>query len=563
MNPRKPKLTRRRVWLSLLVVALVAGLWTFWSVWLSRTYIAFVNYQPISLQAIAGANDNPMVKLFGVDADDIDELDKYDVVFINGMGLNITAEQRDVIQQLANGGKPIYTTMATNPDNNISNLSAEETAIVQSYTMHGGRQNYRSLLSFVRHNIDGKIIYTGEAKKPQETPSDYIYYPADDERQFFTVADYEKYLKAENLYVQGGKRIVVTGQLTDPSDLIRALVKEKKYNVYPVASFTKLLGYVEQIKPDAIINLLCSVAGITDGQLAKARATLAQLRAPKGMLAMMQAAAKKEHEAAKDSTKKDGKPAKQGPEVSRQDRDFAEAVEQIEQALRNVSAYRQMLVESPQAELRSFANALSGGYIAPSPGGDPIANPNTLPTGRNLFAINAEETPTEDAWEKGVALAQSTIADYQKRHRGEYPRKVSFTLWSGEFIQTGGITIAQALYMLGVEPVRDRYGRVSDIRLIPAHQLGRPRIDVVVQTSGQLRDLAASRLFLINRAVTMAAEAADGKMDNNVKAGVEESERYLIDKGIAPKQAREMASYRVFGGLQGGHCRGGAHQAIQ
>lgn len=259
MNLRKPKLTRRRVWLSLLAVALVAGLWSFWSLWLSRTYIAFVNYQPISLQAIAGANDNPMVKLFGVDADDIDELDKYDVVFINGMGLNITAEQRDVIQQLANGGKPIYTTMATNPDNNISNLTAEETAIVQSYTMHGGRQNYRSLLSFVRHNIDGKIIYTGEAKKPQETPSDYIYYPADndrdDERQFFTVADYEKFLKAENLFVQGGKRIVVTGQLTDPSDLIRALVKEKKYNVYPVASFTKLLGYVEQIKPDAIVNL--------------------------------------------------------------------------------------------------------------------------------------------------------------------------------------------------------------------------------------------------------------------------------------------------------------------
>ena len=52
--------------------------------------------------------------------------------------------------------------------------------------------------------------------------------------------------------------------------------------------------------------------------------------------------------------------------------------------------------------------------------------------------------------------------------------------------------------MLGVEPVRDAYGRVSDLRLIPSETLGRPRIDVVVQTSGQFRDLAASRLALIS-----------------------------------------------------------------
>ena len=59
--------------------------------------------------------------------------------------------------------------------------------------------------------------------------------------------------------------------------------------------------------------------------------------------------------------------------------------------------------------------------------------------------------------------------------------------------------------------------------------------------------MAASRLFLINRAVRMAAEAADDQYDNQVLAGVEESERYLIDKGVSPKQAREMSQYRVFG----------------
>ena len=57
-------------------------------------------------------------------------------------------------------------------------------------------------------------------------------------------------------------------------------------------------------------------------------------------------------------------------------------------------------------------NALKGGYTAPTPGGDPIANPNTLPTGRNMYAINAEATPTESAWEKGIALAKQTIDRY-------------------------------------------------------------------------------------------------------------------------------------------------------
>ncbi len=110
--------------------------------------------------------------------------------------------------------------------------------------------------------------------------------------------------------------------------------------------------------------------------------------------------------------------------------------------------------------------------------------------------------------------------------------------------------------MLGVEPVRDRYGRVNDLKLIPSKELGRPRIDVVVQTSGQLRDLAASRLFLINRAVQMAAAASDDDFGNMVKDGVDESERYLIDKGVPPAEAREISKYRVFGGVQGGYGTG-------
>ena len=153
-------------------------------------------------------------------------------------------------------------------------------------------------------------------------------------------------------------------------------------------------------------------------------------------------------------------------------------------------------------------------------------------------------------------MAENTISLYRKRHKGEYPRKVSYTLWSGEFIETEGATIAQVLYMLGVEPIRDSFGRVTDLRLIPSRQLGRPRIDVVVQTSGQLRDLAASRLFLINRAVEMAAAAKDEGYTNQVAAGVVEAERTLTKKGVSPKAARAMATRRVFGGVNGGYGTG-------
>lgn len=256
------------------------------------------------------------------------------------------------------------------------------------------------------------------------------------------------------------------------------------------------------------------------------------------------------------SSKDKGMMMSKAPKYTRQQIRLAQAITTVEHALQNVGKYSEALRQSPLNEMSSLMNALNGGFTAPSPGGDLIVNPNTLPTGRNLFSINVENTPSEDAWEKAKELCDNTIKMYCERHKGEYPRKVSYTLWSSEFIETEGATIAQILYMLGVEPVRDAFGRVTDLRLIPSKQLGRPRIDVVVQTSGQLRDLAASRLFLINKAIEMAANAKDDKYDNLVKAGVTESERLLVEKGMSPKEAREVSMYRVFGGVNGNYGTG-------
>ncbi|WP_329904936.1 cobaltochelatase subunit CobN [Porphyromonas pogonae] len=220
--------------------------------------------------------------------------------------------------------------------------------------------------------------------------------------------------------------------------------------------------------------------------------------------------------------------------------------------------YKELLETSPRRELESLVNALNAGYIAPSPGGDAVSAPNALPTGRNMYSINTEATPTESAWSTGVALARQTLKSYKDKH-GKYPRKVSFTYWAGEFIQSGGATVAQTLYMLGVEPVRDRMGKVVDIKLIPSDVLGRPRIDVVVQVSGQLRDLAASRLFMITKAVKMAADAKDDKFDNYVAGDAVEAEKLLVEDGVSPREARELSTMRVFGGVNGRYGTGITH----
>ena len=225
----------------------------------------------------------------------------------------------------------------------------------------------------------------------------------------------------------------------------------------------------------------------------------------------------------------------------------------LEASVAGIDRHRHGLRDSSDLELKSVARALDGGYVEPSPGGDPIVNPDAVPTGRNLFSIDAEKTPSPEAWAVGRKLAETLLDEHRRRHDA-YPRKVAFTLWPSDFIGTEGATIGQIFYLLGVEPVWDPFGRVADLRLIPAADLGRPRIDVVVQTAGQLRDLAASRLALINRAVAMAAEARDADAHANfVHAGRLRAEEVMKEKGLSPADARRYSTLRVFGGVNGNY----------
>lgn len=208
------------------------------------------------------------------------------------------------------------------------------------------------------------------------------------------------------------------------------------------------------------------------------------------------------------------------------------------------------LKRSTAAELAAIVNAFSGGYLPATSGGDPILNPSAVPTGKNLYGIDPDRTPTRESFEIGKQLAEALIAEKLKTS-GEYPKRVGFSLWGGEFIRTQGVNIAQIFCLLGVEPIWDSRGKVRDIRLIPLDELKRPRIDVIVQTSGQFRGAATSRMKLIDRAVMLAASDPEGSFGNYVREGSLAAVKALIAKGMSPEEAKNLSHGRIFGGVNG------------
>lgn len=302
---------------------------------------------------------------------------------------------------------------------------------------------------------------------------------------------------------------------------------------------------VREMQADLMSEL---VDEVLDGDLTKERffseETLAELRDGE----LKEAGAERE-EAPVSRNARDVNPAtfwkEEGVERVRQQGDRLQQRKFLG-VLDDIQNFAAALRESPSAELDRFIQALRGGYIPPSSGGDPIANPDSVPTGRNLYGVDAEKAPTEEAWRVGCRLADDILAR-QMATDGRYPHQVAFSLWGGEFIRGRGTSIAQILYLLGVRPVRNSRGSVYDVEVIPSEELGRPRIDVLVQTSGQFRDIAASRISLMDKAVQLVSELEEEPYPNFVRDGTSETEMRLKEEGMSPKEARDFATARIFG----------------
>ncbi|MDR1493071.1 MAG: cobaltochelatase subunit CobN [Planctomycetaceae bacterium] len=221
-----------------------------------------------------------------------------------------------------------------------------------------------------------------------------------------------------------------------------------------------------------------------------------------------------------------------------------------------VERHVENLKSSIPAELDSIITSLGGGYVKPSSGGDPIINPDAVPTGRNMASINVEQTPSPESYKIAQKLTDQIIEDFRDSHNGEYPRRIACTFWGGEYLRTRGVVLAQALYLMGLKPRRDSRGIVFDVEVIPSEELGRPRIDIVAQTSGQFRDAALSRIELLDKAVIKVSELPDEKFPNFVKQHSHETELTFKKEGLSAAQAREYSTARIFGSPSGNYGTG-------
>ncbi len=164
-------------------------------------------------------------------------------------------------------------------------------------------------------------------------------------------------------------------------------------------------------------------------------------------------------------------------------------------------------------EIESLTRALRGEYIEPGPGADIVQNPQVLPTGRNTHAVNPYSVPSQVAFDRARYTAEALLGRYMEEH-GRYPRALALVLWGLDNIKTQGEGVAQALWLLGVRPVRDALNRATDVAVIPLEELKRPRIDVVMTVSGIFRDLFTPTMTLLDKAVRRVA-ALDEPLDLN------------------------------------------------
>ncbi|MEO0540974.1 MAG: cobaltochelatase subunit CobN, partial [Cyanobacteria bacterium P01_A01_bin.105] len=208
-------------------------------------------------------------------------------------------------------------------------------------------------------------------------------------------------------------------------------------------------------------------------------------------------------------------------------------------------------------EIEHLLRGLDGRYIPPGPSGAPTRNrPEVLPTGRNFYSIDIRAMPTESAWDLGRRAADVFIETYTQDH-GEYPQTLGLSMWGTAAMRTGGDDLAEALALLGVQPVWDGPSRrVVDFEILPLSVLGRPRVDVTLRVSGFFRDAFANLIDLFDQAVAAVARLPEPEDQNPLAARFCAETADWQRQGLTADQADRRASYRVFGSKPGAYGAG-------
>jgi cobaltochelatase CobN len=193
--------------------------------------------------------------------------------------------------------------------------------------------------------------------------------------------------------------------------------------------------------------------------------------------------------------------------------------ETIERLLRFAAEELIPRLAATVGEIDAVLHALDGGHVPAGPSGSPLRGLiNTLPTGRNFYAVDPKAVPSRLAWDTGQQLADSLLARFRE-DTGEWPSTVGLSVWGTAAMRTSGDDIAEVLALLGVRPVWDDASRrVTGLNVIGAGELGRPRIDVVVRISGFFRDAFPHVVTLLDDAVRLVADLDEDPADNFVRA---------------------------------------------
>jgi len=218
--------------------------------------------------------------------------------------------------------------------------------------------------------------------------------------------------------------------------------------------------------------------------------------------------------------------------------DFAGVTEPVERA-------RLEALLAQDHELPAVIHALDGGFIRPAPGGDLLRTTAVLPTGRNLHGFDPFHLPSKFAVQDGARQADRLLARHAADGNG-VPETVAMVLWGTDNLKSEGGPIAQALWLMGVEPRFDSYGRLSGANLIPLTTLGRPRVDVVITLSGIFRDLLPLQTKLLAEAALLAASADEPLDENFIR---KHALAFIAEHG----GDMEQAALRVFGNADGAY----------
>ncbi len=214
------------------------------------------------------------------------------------------------------------------------------------------------------------------------------------------------------------------------------------------------------------------------------------------------------------------------------------------------------LQQTPQ-EITHLLHGLDGGYVPSAPSGAPTrGRPEVLPTGRNFYSVDIRAIPTETAWDIGRKAAE-TLVEYYTQEHGEYPKTLGLSLWGTATMRTGGDDIAEALALLGVQPVWDGAARrVVDFEILPLAILGRPRVDVTLRISGFFRDAFPNLIDLFDQAVSAVADLDEPPEQNPLADAVRQDTNLWTQQGLTLEEAVVRSRYRIFGSRPGAYGAG-------